>query len=109
MPTQGLTRAHQVGVPALAFKGLAIQKFALLPWSYIGVFFCLRAALFVLWVLVDFVLLRQSAGVLVADYMNSTWINTVIFGIPIYVALFGPASAVFPIFACVQSIRAPFP
>lgn len=36
-------------------------------------------------------------------YCNSTWINTVIFGIPIYVALFGPQFAVFPIFASISS------
>ncbi len=107
-PTEPLVHAFNafmfnVGVPALAFKGLAIQKFALLPWSFIAVFFCLRAALFVVWLVVDLLLLRQPLGVLVADYMNSTWINTVIFGIPIYVALYGPASAVFPIFASISS------
>jgi hypothetical protein len=114
---------YNVGIPALAFKGLAIQKFASLPWSYIAVFFCLRVVLFLLWVLVDGVLFRTSIGVLTGDYMNSStdfadypiicthsshapftaWINTIIFGIPIYVALFGPASAVYPVFASISS------
>ncbi len=97
--------ARQVGIPALAFKGLAIQKFSLLPWSYIAVFFCLRAALFLLWVIIDIGIFfrTRNVGTLTADYMNSTWINTVIFGIPIYVALYGPKFAVFPIFASISS------
>ncbi len=105
--TDSLIRSlsRQVGIPALAFKGLAIQKFALLPWSYIAVFFCLRAALFLVWVIIDVGIFFRScnAGTLTADYMNSTWINTVIFGIPIYVALYGPTFAVYPIFASISS------
>lgn len=93
-----------VGIPALVFQGLAVQKFASLPWSYVGVFFCLRITLFLLWVVVDIqALRRKELGIFVADWMNSTWINTIIFGLPIYVALYGKAAAVYPIFASISS------
>ena len=92
-----------VGIPCLVFRGLAIQDFATLPWAFIGVFFCLRVTLFVLVGVVDLIIFRRGLGVFVADYMNSTWINTVIYGIPIYTALFGPQFAVYPIFASISS------
>ncbi len=94
-PTSALLTAFNsfmfnVGIPALAFKGLAIQKFSALPWSYIAVFFCLRAALFVLFLLFGLAARLTRHPVSLADvtmyWQSSTWINTVIFGIPIYVA-----------------------
>lgn len=92
-----------VGIPLLVFQGLAIQNIYSLPWSYIGVFFCLRVALFVLIAFMEPIRCSWRLKVYVADYMNSTWINTIIFGLPIYVALFGPKFAIFPILASISS------
>jgi hypothetical protein len=36
-------------------------------------------------------------------YCNSTWFNSIIFGLPIIVALYGPQYAVFPVFASISS------
>lgn len=47
--------------------------------------------------------MRKEMGLFIADWMNSTWINTVIFGIPIYVALYGASFRVYPIFASISS------
>ena len=88
-----------VGIPCLVFRGLALQNFGRMPWRFIAVFFCLRIALFVIWLIVEVVIFRRK----VSYGFGSTWINTVIFGIPIYVALFGPQFVVYPIFASISS------
>lgn len=107
-PSSALVKAFNsymflVGIPCLVFRALSLQDFSRMPWAFIAVFAFLRVSLFAMFFVVDFLLLRRSLGVFVADYMNSTWINTVIFGIPIYIALFGPQFAVYPVFASISS------
>lgn len=91
-----------VGIPAAVFKALAVQRFNATVWPVILVFLCLRAALLLAFALVE-VPLGLGPGGIASDYMNATWINTVIFGIPIFSALYGPASAVYPVLASVSS------
>lgn len=93
-----------VGIPCTVFQGLAIQKFSSLRWDYIVVFLCLRISLALLWMLVCALIpSRRRIGTYVADYMNSTWINTVIFGVPIMQALYGPTAALYAILASISS------
>ncbi|KAL4423172.1 hypothetical protein ABPG77_000305, partial [Micractinium sp. CCAP 211/92] len=62
-------------------------------WRFVGAFLMMRAIMLVACAFVFGLLLRRSLGEVTANWLCTTWISTVILGVPLLQALLGPAYA----------------
>mmetsp|Transcript_35810 Transcript_35810/g.89843 ORF Transcript_35810/g.89843 Transcript_35810/m.89843 type:complete len:446 (+) Transcript_35810:75-1412(+) len=91
------------GIPALVFKGLATKDFGQLDWVFVAAFLLLRVFSGLAILLVTLVTDRKI-GSFLTHWIGSTWMNTVIFGIPILVAIYGPKVSILNILAAFSSL-----
>eukprot|EP00470_Lotharella_oceanica_P006036 CAMPEP_0170178864 /NCGR_PEP_ID=MMETSP0040_2-20121228/14723_1 /TAXON_ID=641309 /ORGANISM="Lotharella oceanica, Strain CCMP622" /LENGTH=463 /DNA_ID=CAMNT_0010422467 /DNA_START=137 /DNA_END=1528 /DNA_ORIENTATION=- len=93
------------GIPALVFKGLAQQDLPSLDWDVALVFLILRIIFGFIMALYTLVVRSfDYPGEFVFNYIGTTWINTIIFGIPMLASLYGPAVAVLNVLAAISSL-----
>eukprot|EP01094_Clydonella_sp_ATCC50884_P027989 TRINITY_DN8278_c0_g1_i3.p1 TRINITY_DN8278_c0_g1~~TRINITY_DN8278_c0_g1_i3.p1 ORF type:complete len:450 (+),score=84.36 TRINITY_DN8278_c0_g1_i3:245-1594(+) len=109
-----------LGIPCLVFQGLATKDFTDLEWDYVLVFLVARAAfglisfllaaLFNVLICAAAPIARKKAppcdflGDGLTTWIGSTWMNTIIFGIPLLSALYGPGIVVYNILAAISSL-----
>lgn len=102
-----------LGIPALVFQGLATKDFPELEWRFVAVFLVLRVVFGALTFVYAFFgpkshrvsgLEDDPIGSWLTDFISSTWINTIILGLPMLQALYGPRVAILNILAAVSSL-----
>ena len=103
-----------LSIPATVFKGLATKDLGALNWTFVGLFVLLRllSALAILaWQLCR----RNNVGIqgvlagFLVDWIGTTWMNTIIFGIPMLTALYGPKVKILNILAAMGSLISQLP
>mmetsp|Transcript_11433 Transcript_11433/g.28151 ORF Transcript_11433/g.28151 Transcript_11433/m.28151 type:complete len:442 (-) Transcript_11433:68-1393(-) len=93
------------GIPALVFKGLAQQDLTDIDWDFALVFLILRLFFGLLAAIVTLVVRTfDYPGEFILNYIGTTWINTIIFGIPMLASLYGPGVAVLNVLAALSSL-----
>eukprot|EP00050_Salpingoeca_kvevrii_P008044 m.300312 g.300312 ORF g.300312 m.300312 type:complete len:474 (-) comp14418_c0_seq1:97-1518(-) len=112
----GLNRfVYNVAIPCTVFKGLAIRDLVDLDWMFVLLFIVIRAVSAVA-VVGALVALRAYGrndtrrsqwdflGDFLLNWIGTTWINTIIFGIPMLVSLYGPRVSILNILAAMGSL-----
>eukprot|EP00755_Sulcionema_specki_P012528 Sspe_Gene.8423::Locus_2865_Transcript_1_1_Confidence_1.000_Length_5789::g.8423::m.8423/K13947/PIN; auxin efflux carrier family len=98
-----------LGIPSLLFKGLAQRDLTTLDWDFFKAFLLLRIITMVLaagyafgesW----YYKRAFSIGNFLLHWIGIVWINTVIFGIPVLQALYGPSTVILNILAAMSSL-----
>lgn len=97
-----------ISIPCLVFKGLATRHLPDLDWDFVAVFMLLRVFFGIISAVVTFIpLFRQTKIDFTADfltnYIGTTWINTIIFGLPLLQSLYGKPVAILNILASFSS------
>jgi predicted permease len=101
-----------LGVPSLVFKGLAIRDLTTLDWTFLSSFLLLRAFTGLASLAVAVVEARiecaewswPSLRRFLLHWIGTTWLNSVIFGIPIMQALYGPQTLTLSVLAAMSSL-----
>jgi predicted permease len=90
-------------LPAAVFKAIASTNLSKLNWIFIVAFLFLR----VLYALIFWAFTEVQKGKLkhfIVHYMDTTWINTIIFGVPILSAIVGQElGLLYPVLASISS------
>eukprot|EP01105_Mastigella_eilhardi_P013129 TRINITY_DN2988_c0_g1_i2.p1 TRINITY_DN2988_c0_g1~~TRINITY_DN2988_c0_g1_i2.p1 ORF type:complete len:379 (-),score=112.80 TRINITY_DN2988_c0_g1_i2:92-1228(-) len=90
-------------LPCTVFRALATHPLLELDWTYVAAFLLLRVANAALFVPVTLALRGDIADYLV-HYLGSTWVDTIIFGVPIITALYGSDMGnLYPVLAAMSS------
>eukprot|EP00127_Corallochytrium_limacisporum_P000090 Clim_evm29s3 gene=Clim_evmTU29s3 len=98
-----------VALPCLVFRALAVQDLSSLNWEFVLVFLYVRIAMAVLsagftWIL------KGDIGDFLTHYIASTWMSTIIYGVPILQALYPDQNPVIlPLLASLSSLFAQLP
>jgi predicted permease len=104
-----------IAIPATVWRGVGLQAFDKLPWVFVGSFVVLRVVTFLIALAIETTLAltvsRPGGAALIVNQVLTTtlrdflgqWLNTIIFGIPLVQAAFGPKFVVFCVFAAISS------
>lgn len=95
-----------VALPATVIKTLAVTSFSTLDWTYVWAFLILRAVAMVLCALWTMFIGRGKITDFLTLWIATTWINTIIFGIPILKSLYPTSPMIFqlqPVLASLSS------
>ncbi|KAL4458898.1 hypothetical protein ABPG75_013763 [Micractinium tetrahymenae] len=92
-------------LPASVILGLGIKTnlYNADIWRFVGAFLMMRAIMLAACALVFGLLLRRSLGEVTANWLSTTWISTVILGVPLLQALLGPSYANLGVVAGISS------
>lgn len=103
-----------IAIPCLVFRALANTDFTSLSWEFVLVFLLLRVIVgFTLWItelLLPKKLIRvremedDFLGSFLTDFIATTWINTIVFGIPMLQSLYGEAVKILNVLAAISSL-----
>lgn len=92
-------------LPASVILGLGIKTnlYNADIWRFVGAFLMMRAIMLVACSIVFGLLLRRSLGEVTVNWLSTTWISTVILGVPLLQALLGPSYANLGVVAGISS------
>eukprot|EP00013_Stygamoeba_regulata_P009198 CAMPEP_0177672724 /NCGR_PEP_ID=MMETSP0447-20121125/25509_1 /TAXON_ID=0 /ORGANISM="Stygamoeba regulata, Strain BSH-02190019" /LENGTH=189 /DNA_ID=CAMNT_0019180441 /DNA_START=193 /DNA_END=759 /DNA_ORIENTATION=+ len=108
------------GIPALVFRGLATTDFTDLNWTFVSAFLLLRLVSGVLLALITALYsaglgalskgtiglgaFKGTIGLFLTHWIGVTWMNTLIFGVPLLQAIYGPGVVVLNVLAAISSL-----
>lgn len=114
----GLNRfVYNVAIPCTVFAGLGIHDFNKLNWRFVGLFVIIRvlsaAGIATVMLFLNVTkrtrISKDALGRFLTYWIGTTWVNTIIFGIPMLRSLYGPQVAVLNILAAMGSLFFQFP